>query len=406
MLGRVIATFFADREFQYGLEAALGAAYRGAADIGEVLATVARIVDGDANSWLDEWIATAGAAWAAGRTASSHGRRASALSHFRRAATYYATALCQVGYSSEPDRRLGIWRRQRACWERSVDLSRIPGERVAISYEHTSLPGYFFRAADAAPGEPRPLVVVNNGSDGATSQMWLLGGAAASERGYHWMTFDGPGQQAALFDQGLRFRPDWEAVLTPVVDVMSTRADVDETRMAVIGVGQGGYWVPRALAFEHRFAAAVTDPGVVDVSTHWIAGLPASMREQLRRGDHEAFDREMHLVELFDPATKVRLDLGGAAYGVDDGSRYRLFETVTGYRLDGELASITTPLLVTDPEAEPLWRGQSRQLCESLPGIGQLVRFTKSEGAGRHCEPLALALRDSRIFDWLDGYLT
>jgi hypothetical protein len=26
--------------------------------------------------------------------------------------------------------------------------------------------------------------------------------------------------------------------------------------------------------------------------------------------------------------------------------------------------------------------------------------------AGRHCEPMAPALRDARVFDWLDGYLT
>lgn len=29
-------------------------------------------------------------------------------------------------------------------------------------------------------------------------------------------------------------------------------ADVDPRRIAVIGIGQGGYLVPRALAFEHR----------------------------------------------------------------------------------------------------------------------------------------------------------
>jgi hypothetical protein len=110
-------------------------------------------------------------------------------------------------------------------------------------------------------------VVLNNGSDGPTSHMGLFGGWVALERGWHAMTFDGPGQQAALFLQGMPFRPDWEAVLTPVVDAMVARPDVDPGRLAVIGVSQAGYWVPRALAFEHRFAAAVADPGVVDVTS-------------------------------------------------------------------------------------------------------------------------------------------
>ena len=142
--------------------------------------------------------------------------------------------------------KLEIWRRGRACWEQVVDL--MGGERVEIPYEDTTLPGFFFRAPDAAPGEQRPLVVVNNGSDGATSAMWSDGGAGAGERGYHWLAFDGPGQQAALFEQGLSFRPDWEAVLTPVVDAMSARDDVDSERLAVIGISQAGFWVPRALA--------------------------------------------------------------------------------------------------------------------------------------------------------------
>lgn len=99
----------------------------------------------------------------------------------------------------------------------------MPGERLQIRYEDTTLPGHFSRAPDAEPGEPRPLVVLNNGSDGATSHMGLFGGWAALERGYHAMTFDGPGQPAALFRQGIPFRHDWEAVLTPVVDAMAAR---------------------------------------------------------------------------------------------------------------------------------------------------------------------------------------
>jgi cephalosporin-C deacetylase-like acetyl esterase len=44
-----------------------------------------------------------------------------------------------------------------------------------------------------------------------------------------------------------------------VLDALVTRDDVDAERIAVISVGQGGYWVPRALAFEHRLAAAGAD---------------------------------------------------------------------------------------------------------------------------------------------------
>ena len=342
-----MATLFSDHEFQFGLENALGAVYRRAADTGEVFATAERIADRDADSWVREWTATAGAVWAAAGEAADRGHRVSALAHYLRAATYYATGLYRIAHSSEPDRQLEIWRRQRDCWDRAVDLFAVPGERVTIPYEDTTLPGYFFRAPDADPGERRPLMVINNGSDGTTSQMWTRGGAAASERGYHWMTFDGPGQQAALFEQGISFRPDWEAVLTPVIDAMTARTDVDPQRLAMIGVSQAGFWVPRALAFEHRIAAAVADPGVIDVSTSWMDPLPMQMREQLRHGDRDAFDREMHLAELFSPTTAATLHFRGEPYGSDGGSRFVLYEKVSTYRLGDEIAQITTPLLIT-----------------------------------------------------------
>lgn len=382
---------FHNSEFQRGLEGVLEAARHGAADVGEVRATCARIADGDADSWLAQWTATAGAAWAVACTAAAGGDRAGALAHYQRAASYYAAALRLIEHTSEPEHELDLWRRQRQCWDRAVELLPAPGERIAIPYEHTTLPGYFFRAPDSEPGEPRALLVMNNGSDRTTSQMWPYAGAQAGERGYHWMTFDGPGQQAMLFEQGIPSRPDWEAVLTPVADAMAARADVDAGHMAVIGLGQGGYWVPRALAFEHRFAAAVADPGVVDVSRCWREDLPERVREPLRRRARVAFDREMHVAELLSPSLHARLESLGRPYGVDGGSRYRLLRAVESHALGEEVAQITTPLLITDPGTDPFWRGQSRELHERLAAPSELLD--------------AASTLEEDVFEWLESHL-
>jgi hypothetical protein len=398
---------FEDAEFQFGVELALGAAYHQLSDAGEVLATADRIADGDSDSWVAEWLVTAHACQNAGAEAESRGHRVSALAYYRRAATYYGTALYRFAGASDRslERELEVWRDQRDCWERTVDLLPVPGERIEIPYEDTSLKGYFFRAPDAAPGEPRPLVVMNNGSDGATASMWLEGGAAAAERGHHWMTFDGPGQQSALFERQIPFRHDWEAVLTPVLDAMLARPDVDAERVALIGVSQGGYWVPRAISFEHRFAAAVADTGVVDVSVSWLDKLPEPMRQELRDGNREAFDRQMQAAEAMSPAATAMLDFRGRPYGVNGGSRFDLFSKVAAYRLGDEVHNIRTPLLITDPDDEQFFPGQSQQLYDLLDGPKELIRFTAEEGAGGHCEPMARSLRETRIFDWLEAYL-
>lgn len=99
----------------------------------------------------------------------------------------------------------------------------------------------------------------------------------------------GPGQGYALWRQGLSFRPDWEHVITPVVDFALSRAGVDPKRIAIQGISQGGYWVPRAVAFEKRIATAVADTGVVDVSTSWTATLPPPMMELLKAGRKDEF---------------------------------------------------------------------------------------------------------------------
>ena len=292
-----------------------------------------------------------------------------------------------IDRSAEAGRRSDLWRRQRACWDRAAALFAVPAERLAIPYAGTTLPGYFFAAPDAAPGESRPLVVMSNGADEATSQMWALGGAAAAERGYHWMTYDGPGQQAARYGQGLLMRPDWEAVLTPVLDAMIARTDVDGARIAVIGVGQGGFWVPRALASERRPVAAVADPGVIDVSAAWTAPLAEPIAALLRSGAQAPFERELRLLALFDPAATAALRARAEPYGAG------LAAVAPDYRLGDLAAAITTPLLVTAADGETRWPGQSQALYERLPG----------EKALADLGPGGAVLRETAIFDWLDG---
>ena len=62
------------------------------------------------------------------------------------------------------------------------------------------------------------------------------------------------------------------------------------------------------------------------------------------------------------------------------------------YRLGNLVQQIRTPIMVTDPEGEQFWPGQSQRLYDALPGPKVLVPFTKAEGADMHCEPMARSL--------------
>jgi hypothetical protein len=182
------------------------------------------------------------------------------------------------------------------------------------------------------------------------------------------MTFDGPGRQAALFRQGLVLRPDWEAVLTPVADAMTVRPDVDAARLAVIGLEHAAYAVARALAFEHRFAAAVVEPGIVDVAVPWLEALPAQARDALLDGDRERFDRELHLAGLFDPRTNALIRRRGRWYDLGRETPFDLHQRIRAFRLGDEVETIRTPVLVRERAGEPFWPGQSEAFYDRLPG--------------------------------------
>ena len=188
------------------------------------------------------------------------GHQTSAREAFLRASlSYYKNAAFFLDGTPDPSRILPTWKAHRECFDEAASRFDPPVEKVEIPYEDTTLPGYLFKVDDS--GRSRPLLLLNNGSDSDAADMYLMGGAAALERGYNALAYDGPGQGAALFLQDLHFRPDWEEVVTPVVDFALGRPEVDQERIAIMGVSQAGYWVPRAVAFEHRIAAAIADPG-------------------------------------------------------------------------------------------------------------------------------------------------
>ena len=163
------------------------------------------------------------------------------------------------------------------------------------------------------------------------------------------------------------FRPDWEKVITPVLDHLVTRSDVDPGKIALLGVSQAGYWVPRSVAFEHRVAAAVADPGVVDVSTTMLTQVPHHMLKMIEKGEKEKFDKEMALAVRFFRGDTV--DDGFPHAPVRHDVPYEFFTAARAYALtDDIIEQITCPMLITDPDHEQFWPGQSQELFDKLPG--------------------------------------
>jgi hypothetical protein len=164
--------------------------------------------------------------------------------------------------------------------------------------------------------------------------------------------------------------------------------------MAVVGADLAGFGVARALGYEHRFAAGVVAPGIVEVATPWLAALPSAARDALLESDRGGFDRELHVVDLFVPDTSARLQRAAERFGPPGTALYDLYQRMGAFRLGEEVTRIATPLLVCPSDGagamDPLWPGQSHELWERLRAPAELC-----------CESRG----PDTILAWLDRHL-
>ncbi len=350
---------------------------------------------------------------ARGDTALLAGHRTSVRSASLRAAHYYKQVLYFVLGTSRPGDEAAVYRAMQTQWDRAAGSFDPPFEPVQIPYEGTTLPGYFL--APKPSGARRPTIILNNGSDAQNVDLWAYGGAAALERGYNALIFEGPGQGAMLFERQIPFRPDWEKVVTPVVDFLVARPDVDARRIGLIGWSMGGGLVARAAAFEPRLAAVCCDPGGADT---W-ASFPESLRAIAAAGGKNEVNliwRTRILADL-SPVERFTLMKRSGMFGkpFHDAARagrvtedfYDLAQTVRRFRYIDAASRITAPVLVTNYEHEHTNPpGTAQQVYDVLRSPKKLVTFTADEGAGSHDAPLAPRRRNEAIFDWFDETLT
>ncbi len=392
--------FFDDDGFEFAALLVLGSTAYRMAEAGEVYATCDQITEGDCDSWFDRWMATAHRVRGIAEVATAAGHEVSARDAYLRAANYAGTAFFYILATSDPSRSLSTWRWHRACFDEAMKRWATPVSKVTIPFGDRQLHGYFFSAGDG----PRPTVILNNGSDGPVSDMIEMGAVDAIARGWNAITFDGPGQGYALYEDGMYFRHDWEAVITPVVDYLLTRDDVDPERIVLSGNSQAGYWVPRAAAFENRLAAIIVDPGVVQVGTSWTSHFPAELMQLLDAGDDADFDTyAMQGIEQFPLAART-LTKRMEPYGTSSISA--ILHELGKYDLTEVAGRITCPVWISNPDDEQFWPSQSQQLFDLINHDRKvLVPFTTAEGANWHCEPMAPSLRAQRAFDWVSETL-
>jgi hypothetical protein len=386
--------FFADAGLNFAVLGTFGGAGYGIAEFGEVATVVGRIQARGVTyrAFAEEFIAMADLVGARADEARKAGHRVTARSCSLRAAYYLDQALFYA-LAFPGDREPDLYTRMNRYFTQAMELT--PGAvRVTIPYGRSTLPGWLLRPA--GPRRRRPTIIFNNGSDAQNVDLLGWGALAAVERGYNALLFEGPGQGSTLFLRKIPFRPDWEKVVTPVVDFLRARRDVDRDRIAIWGWSFGGELVPRALAFEHRLVAGVVDPGVID----YIASWPAAVIATAYDGDKAQVDAGWDSFLANSSAElavtlRKRLEIFGTT------SWYDAVRLMQQYTVKGLVGRIRTPMLVTANAEEQFWPGEGQTLYDELKAPKRLHHFTAVDGSQWHCEPMAPQHRNEVILDWL-----
>lgn len=205
------------------------------------------------DEWCGAWSARAAAHEALARDALAQGFALSAGEHLTRAAVCYHFG--KFLFVHRPDEMRAAHEKAVACRNAALPHLRPAGERVAIAFEGGTLYGNLRRPAGAA--RP-PVVAMCMGLDSAKEEMHAYETDFLA-RGMATLAFDGPGQGEAEY--ALAIRGDYEAPVRAVCDWIGARADLDAGRIGLWGVSLGGYYAPRAAAFEPRVRACISLSG-------------------------------------------------------------------------------------------------------------------------------------------------
>ena len=102
------------------------------------------------------------------------------------------------------------------------------------------------------------MIVLVNGLDSTKEHMYSSAHwAELAARGISCLMLDQPGTGEALRLQGFTARIDTEAWAGAAVDYLRPATTSTRSRIGIVGWSLGGYYAPRAAAFEKRFALVV-----------------------------------------------------------------------------------------------------------------------------------------------------
>lgn len=364
------------------------------ADTTEVLEATSHVRGGDADGWFTTWTELGDRNDARARDLRDATGRGRAL---LRAHTYYLRA--EFFLPADDARRPPIFARSKEAFYGGIDTLGIEYEKIAVPFGAHHLNAIYY----PPPVAPRStLIVFCGGSDTSIEELYFYLGAAARERGYPILTFEGPGQGSVTREQGLRMTPEWEKPTSAVLDTyLATHPR--PSKIVLIGLSLGGYLAVRAAAFDPRIDGVVAYDVFYDGAAVAGRNVPAPAKALRAIGLDSLVNRLARVRARWDTASASAMTMGELMFGkqeplqmVDTLSRYSLGEDVTGrVRQDVLLFAGEDDQFVPPDQPERL-----RRSLVSAKSVTMKV-YDHASGGAEHSQLGASTLWQADLFEWM-----
>jgi len=282
---------------------------------------------------------------------------------------------------SSDARKVQTYRQGYAAFKKGIKLRKEPVEWVEIPFRGESLPALFTKAPVEGAA---PCIVHFDGFDWLKELSYLVSAEEFRRRGISLLIVDHPGVGEALRLRNMHSGPDTEVPAAACVDYLETRSDVDPQRIGILALSLGGYYAPRAAAFEKRFKCCVAWNGVWDQGEKVARRLA---REKNKRGEVSVPHYADQLMWVFGKDTAEEAAAVAAQM-----------------TMEGVADKITCPFLVMHGENDrqtPLWHGEKLFAAAVNSPNRELKVFTLSEGGAEHCQVDNQTMAVDYMTDWI-----
>lgn len=426
----MVHVFFKDPYFNFEFVRVLATAPQHGCDVGEVIQLVHQIHNRDPETWFKAFDELAR------RTLSTAHELLdrpepdveSAKWALLRASNYFRASEFMLHQQPEDVR---ISDNAALCAQAFKEWVELEGaakvRKVSIPYEGIHLPGYFYMPQGNAHtrfGNKVPLMIVTNGWDSVQEELYFLAAEQAACHGFAVLTFDGPGQGQLVRQnpksklnpgQSVKIRPDWENVISPVIDFANKTLSehFDSSRISLLGMSMGGYFSVRAASHEPRIRAVVSIDGFSDLLESVRSKLPSWFFNGWKNGyiSDRLFNAIARFVGRLDFQSRWSFGHGCWAHGVDGPAA--LLRDMARFKLEPELVSENMskqPCFVTgakcslyfppNEHAQVIFKMLS-QLSPQVKGKHTLWVSDQTEAGGHQARIGASSLLSQRLYPWL-----